>query len=178
MRAGICLVQKGMPKRSTRINIFREHYFGILTNTATRTRLFRICYLIRIIGLGCLSGVVALVAIFISLRVLPLATVTALTYAAPLFTTVLSIFMLGEKVKLIRWTACLVGFLGVLIICFNGGNFSAINPYMFLPLVFCIGMSYVAVLIKKLSKSEPVYLIAGYFSITIGIVGLFLPGED
>ena len=128
--------------------------------------------------LRCLSGAVALVAIFISLRVLPLATVTALTYAAPLFTTILSIFLLGEKVRFIRWTACLVGFLGVLIICFGDGNFSTINSYMFLPLVFCIGMSYVAVLIKNLSKSEPVFLISGYFSITIGIVGLFLPGED
>ena len=128
--------------------------------------------------LRCLSGVVALIAIFISLRTLPLATVTALTYAAPMFTTILSIFLLGEKVRFIRWTACLVGFFGVLLICFNGGNFDTINPYMFLPLVFCIGMSYVAILIKQLSKTEPVYLIALYFSVTIGIVGLLLPGKD
>ncbi len=126
----------------------------------------------------CLAGVIALIAIFISLRVLPLATVTSLTYAAPMFTTILSIFLLGEKVRFVRWSACIVGFLGVLLICFNGGNFDEINFYMFLPLIFCLGMSYVAILIKKLSETEPVYLIAGYFSLTIAIVGVFIPGED
>ena len=128
--------------------------------------------------LRCLAGIGALIAIFISLRVLPLATVTSLTYAAPMFTTILSIFLLGERVRLVRWSACIVGFLGVLLICFNGGNFDEINFYMFLPLVFCLGMSYVAILIKKLSETEPVFLISGYFSLTIAIVALFIPGED
>ena len=126
----------------------------------------------------CLAGIVALIAIFISLRVLPLATVTSLTYAAPMFTTILSIFLLGERVRLVRWSACIVGFFGVLLICFNGGNFDEINFYMFLPLIFCLGMSYVAILIKKLSETEPVFLISGYFSLTIAIVALFIPGED
>tara|TARA_B100001179_G_scaffold155167_1_gene113241 strand:- start:138 stop:545 length:408 start_codon:yes stop_codon:yes gene_type:complete len=39
-------------------------------------------------------------------------------------------------------------------------------------------MSYVAILIKKLSETEPVFLISGYFSLTIAIVALFIPGED
>ena len=128
--------------------------------------------------LRCLAGVAALISIFISLRVLPLATVTSLTYAAPMFTTILSIFLLGERVRLVRWAACIVGFFGVLLICFNGGNFNEINYYMFLPLLFCLGMSYVAIIIKKLSETEPVYLIAGYFSLTIAIVGLFVPGKE
>lgn len=128
--------------------------------------------------LRCLAGVIALIAIFISLRVLPLATVTSLTFASPMFTTILSIFLLGERVRLVRWVACLIGFLGVLLICFNGGNFSKINYYMFLPLIFCLGMSYVAILIKKLSETDPVYLISGYFSITIALVGLFMPDKD
>ena len=42
----------------------------------------------------CLSGLIALVAIFIALRNLPLATVVSITFAAPIFTTILSILSL------------------------------------------------------------------------------------
>ena len=56
----------------------------------------------------CLSGLIALVAIFIALRNLPLATVVSITFAAPIFTTIFSIFLLKEKVGLYRWLACLL----------------------------------------------------------------------
>ena len=51
----------------------------------------------------CLSGLIALVSIFIALRNLPLATVVSITFAAPIFTTIFSIFLLNEKVGLYRW---------------------------------------------------------------------------
>ena len=41
----------------------------------------------------CLSGLIALISIFIALRNLPLATVVSITFAAPIFTTVFSIFI-------------------------------------------------------------------------------------
>ena len=64
----------------------------------------------------CLSGLIALVAIFIALRNLPLATVVSITFAAPIFTTIFSIFLLNEKVGLYRWLAVLVGFVGIIVI--------------------------------------------------------------
>ena len=48
--------------------------------------------------LRCMSGLIALVAIFIALRNLPLATVVSISFAAPIFTTIFSIFLLSEKV--------------------------------------------------------------------------------
>ncbi len=38
----------------------------------------------------CASGLIAIVAIFIALRKLPLATVVSITFAAPIFTTIMS----------------------------------------------------------------------------------------
>jgi len=64
----------------------------------------------------CLMGLIALVAIVIALRKLPLAVVVSLSFAAPLFITVLSIFLLSEKVGLFRWGAVLIGFIGVIVI--------------------------------------------------------------
>ena len=119
----------------------------------------------------CLMGLIALVAIVIALRKLPLAVVVSLSFAAPLFITVLSIFLLSEKVGLFRWGAVLIGFIGVIVISEPG--FDEMNVYYLLPLIFCIGMAFVTITIRKLSTSEPIWLISIFFTITISIAGLF-----
>ena len=119
----------------------------------------------------CLSGLIALISIFIALRNLPLATVVSITFAAPIFTTVFSIFLLKEKVGLYRWLAVIVGFVGIIVITEPG--FSSLNFYYIYPIIFCLGLSYVAIAIRKLSSTEPVWLISFFFSFSIAILGLF-----
>ena len=119
----------------------------------------------------CLMGLMALIAIVIALRELPLAVVVSLSYAAPLFITVLSIFLLSEKVGIFRWLAVIIGFVGVIIIAEPG--FKGMNYLYFLPLIFCIGMAFVTITIRKLSTTEPIWLISIFFTITISIAGLF-----
>ena len=119
----------------------------------------------------CLSGLIALVSIFIALRNLPLATVVSITFAAPIFTTIFSIFLLNEKVRLYRWLAVVVGFIGVVIISEPG--FTSLNFYYTYPIIFCLGLSYVAIAIRKLSTTEPVRLIGFFFSFSIMILSFF-----
>jgi len=119
----------------------------------------------------CLMGLMALIAIVVALRELPLAVVVSLSYAAPLFITVLSIFLLSEKVGVFRWLAVIIGFIGVIIIAEPG--FKGMNYLYFLPLIFCIGMAFVTITIRKLSTTEPIWLISIFFTITISIAGLF-----
>ncbi len=119
----------------------------------------------------CAAGLIAIVAIFIALRELPLATVVSITFASPIFTTILSIFLISEKVGLYRWLAVLVGFIGIIVISEPG--FTSMNLYYFYPIIFCLGLSYVAIAIKQLSSSEPVWLISFYFSISIMILSFF-----
>ena len=118
----------------------------------------------------CLMGLMALIAIVIALRELPLAVVVSLSYAAPLFITVLSIFLLSEKVGISRWLAVMIGFIGVIIIAEPG--FKGMNYLYFLPLIFCIGMAFVTITIRKLSTTEPIWLISIFFTITISLAGV------
>jgi drug/metabolite transporter (DMT)-like permease len=118
----------------------------------------------------CIMGLMALVAIVIALRELPLAVVVSLSYAAPLFITVLSIFLLSEKVGVYRWLAVLIGFVGVIIISEPG--IGEMNYLYFLPLIFCIGMAFVTITIRKLSSTEPIWLISIFFSIMILVASL------
>ena len=121
--------------------------------------------------LRCVFGLIALIAIFIALRNLPLATVVSISFAAPIFTTIFSIFFLSEKVGFYRWLAVFVGFFGIIIITEPG--FSSLNIYYIYPIIFCLGLSYVAIAIRQLSTTEPVWLISLNFSAAITIVSLF-----
>ncbi len=119
----------------------------------------------------CMAGIIALISIVIALRNLPLATVVSVTFAAPIFTTIFSIFLLNEKVGFYRWLAVIVGFIGIIVISEPG--FSSLNFYFILPIIFCLGLSYVAITIRKLSTTEPVWLIGFFFSISIMILSFF-----
>ena len=113
----------------------------------------------------CLAGLIALVSIFVALRNLPLATVVSISFAAPIFITIFSIFLLKEKVGIYRWLAVLVGFVGIIFITEPG--FSSLNIYYIYPIIFCLGLSYVAIAIRKLSSTEPAWLISFFFSFSI-----------
>ena len=114
---------------------------------------------------------IAIVAIFIALRSLPIATVVSISFAAPIFTTIFSIFLLNEKVGIYRWLAVIVGFIGIIIITEPG--FNSLNIYYIFPIIFCLGLSYVAITIRQLSSTEPVWLISLNFSIAIAVASLF-----
>jgi len=121
--------------------------------------------------LRCLSGLIALVSIFIALRELPLATVVSISFASPIFATILSIFFLSEKVGIFRWLAVVIGFIGILVITEPG--ITELNIYYIFPIIFCLGLSYVAITIRQLSSTEPVWLISFYFSFSITLLSLF-----
>ena len=154
--------------------LFFRGFFGIVFYffIIPRERLSNFYYTKRagLHFLRCFSGLIALVAIFIALRSLPLATVVSISFAAPIFTTIFSIFLLSEKVGIYRWLAVIVGFVGILIITEPG--ITSLNIYYIFPIIFCIGLSYVAITIRKLSTSEPVWLISLFFSISITLLSL------
>ena len=121
--------------------------------------------------LRCLFGLIALIAIFIALRNLPLATVVSISFAAPILLTAFGAIFLNEKVRWRRWSAVLIGFIGIIVITEPG--FDSLNIYYIYPIIFCLGLSYVAIAIRQLSTTEPVWLISLNFSALITLASLF-----
>jgi drug/metabolite transporter (DMT)-like permease len=110
-------------------------------------------------------------AIFNGLRNLQLAEVTALAFSAPLWVVIFSMFFLSETIRLKRWIAVGLGFVGTIIISKPG--FDNLNFYYIYPIIFCIGFAGVSIIIRKLTLvGEPVWLIAFYFSLVSGLGGL------
>ena len=116
-------------------------------------------------------GAIAMASIFTALRNLELAETVAMTFAGPIFVTLFSIFFLSEKVRLTRWSAVIIGFIGVIFISRPG--FETANIFYIFPLVFCLGFAAVCILIRKLTLyGESVWLIAFYFTVVSGLGGL------
>jgi drug/metabolite transporter (DMT)-like permease len=69
------------------------------------------------------TGTMAQGCSFLALTMLPLAEQTALTYTTPLFVTLLSIPLLAEKVGIHRWSAVILGFIGIMVIALGQGAF-------------------------------------------------------
>ena len=117
-------------------------------------------------------GAVAMYAIFVGLRNLELAEVTSMAFSGPIWVVIFSILFLGEKIRMKRWIAVGLGFIGVLIISKPG--FDNLNFYYIYPVIFTLGFAGVSIFIRKLTLvGEPVYLIAFYFSLCSAVFGLF-----
>ena len=117
-----------------------------------------------------ITGTLAIIALFIALREIPLADVVSLTFGGPIFVTLGSIFFLSEKVGIRRWLAVLIGFFGMLLIVKPA--YEELNIFYIFPIIFCIFFACVALSIRSLSSTEPNYRIALYFSLLSMIVGL------
>ena len=90
----------------------------------------------------------SLLMFFQAIAIAPLAKVIALGFSGPIFTTLLAVLVLGERVGVWRWSAILAGFGGVLLIVRPG--FAAIDTGTVLTLasslLFAVGLLFVRVL--------------------------------
>lgn len=121
--------------------ILHAHGFAIL-----RTRRLPLYFL------RCAIGIVSMLAGFWSLVHLPLAQAVALSYSTPLFITIGAVLVLGEVVRVRRWTAVVVGFVGVLVIVQPGTDH--FSPGMLIALLAALLSAAVAISIKFLSRTE------------------------
>jgi drug/metabolite transporter (DMT)-like permease len=100
----------------------------------------------------CLIGIVSMLAGFWAIVHLPLAQAISLSYSTPLFVTIGAVLVLGEVVRARRWTAVLVGFVGVLVIVRPGGDSFTFGSVI--ALLAAAMSASVAISIKFLSRTE------------------------
>ncbi|GGA93474.1 membrane protein [Brucella endophytica] len=127
-----------------------------------------------------LVGVSSMSFSFFALTKLPLPEAIALNYAAPLFVVVFSAILLHETVRIYRWSAVMVGLLGVLVILWprmtvlTSGEIGADETIGALAALAGAGMSAIAMLlVRRLVQTERTPTIVIYFSLTSTIMALF-----
>ena len=100
----------------------------------------------------CLIGIVSMLCGFYAIVHLPLAKAVTISYSTPLFVTILAVLFLGEMVRLRRWTAVGLGFIGVLVIMRPGADSFDANTLV--ALTAAVLSAIVAISIKVLSRTE------------------------
>jgi drug/metabolite transporter (DMT)-like permease len=115
-----------------------------------------------------LAGNIGVILVFWSYSLMPMADVTAFLFTAPLMVTVLSIPLLGEKVGPYRWSAVIIGFLGVVLIAqpFGGGF---VGAKALVPLGATFFMALVNIFLRELGKTEDPFTTVFYF-LAVGLV--------
>ncbi len=108
----------------------------------------------------------------LAFRALPLASAIAIGFSAPLFTTLLSILILKEQVGIHRWSALLVGFIGVLVVTHPGVG--TLTWGAFFALANAVLISSVAVSIRRMSATESTETLTLYQMSVITVCTLFL----
>jgi drug/metabolite transporter (DMT)-like permease len=111
--------------------------------------------------LRCMLHLSTFLAYYFALSRLPLAEVAAIAFSAPLIMTALSQPLLGERVGLHRWSAVLIGFLGVLLMVQPSGQ-AAVDWAALAVLGASFGYALMMIQTRRLGSSEPGAVILVY----------------
>ena len=116
-------------------------------------------------------GVIALSLYFLCLQNMPLASAVTIMQLSPIFTTILAIFILRERVKLPQWAFFLISFLGVALI----KGFDPDMPLLYFVLaIFSAFISALAYnMVRKLKDSDHPLVVVFYFPlVAMPVAGL------
>lgn len=120
-------------------------------------------------------GLISMGLTFQALILLPLADATAINFTAPVFATILSFFILREDVRMYRWAAVLVGFIGVLVVARPGGSSLPVLGIT-IALIGALGQAGVTTTLRQIQRSENISAIVFWFAIAgIFVGGLLMP---
>jgi drug/metabolite transporter (DMT)-like permease len=129
------------------------------------------------VGRGAMS-VAGMFTNFAALARLPLADATAIQFVSPLFTVALAAIILKERVRLFRWSAVIVGFIGVLVMLVpnfdpahyaGAGSVAAIGSILAITSSFCNAGTVIQT--RRLTQSETTSSIVFYFSLICALAG-------
>ncbi|MEY3085873.1 MAG: hypothetical protein RL037_2072 [Bacteroidota bacterium] len=125
------------------------------------------------------SGMVALTIFFQSIQHMPIAVASTIQYLAPIFTMILAMFMLKERILRIQWLFVVMAFFGVLLIGFNGFLESSspveLNPmWIGLGVVSAAfsGLAYVAI-VKLKPTDEPINIVSYFPMMAIPVMSFW-----
>lgn len=118
------------------------------------------------------SEVTGAISIFTALALAPLSTVAAILQAVPLIITLCAALFLKEVVGPRRWTAVILGFVGVLIIIRPTPD--GLDPALLLALLGAVALSVRDLFARFVPKEVPTSLLSFYAFGVTGIAGVIL----
>lgn len=121
----------------------------------------------KILALRGIFGTIALYFFFVTVQNIPLASAMTIQYLSPIFTAIIAIFLLKEKVSLPQWAFYAIAFTGVLFI----EQFDArVSPfYLALGVISAFGSGMAYNLVRSLKEREHPLTVVFHFQL-IGMI--------
>ena len=120
-----------------------------------------------------LAGVTALSMNYYLIQVVPLAAASTLTYLSPIFTTILGIFFVKEKVSPLQFLFFALSFSGILVIQGFDNRISLFHLMLGISTSMVMGLAYNCV--RKLSSTEHPLVIMFYFPLLcLPVTGIWI----
>lgn len=107
---------------------------------------------IKLYGVRVVISLISMSSWFYALAYIPLGEITAIGFLSPLFGTLAAIVFLGEKVRLRRWTALIIGFVGAMIILRPG--MSSMGVGQACALLSAVSGGVIGALLKHLTAED------------------------
>jgi drug/metabolite transporter (DMT)-like permease len=121
-----------------------------------------------------LAGTLSMFCWFTALTLIPFADMTAISFTTPMFLTVLAIFFLGERIHVYRWSALVIGFIGVSIMVGPHLTFAQGSTLgAAVGLAASVFAAFALLFLRSMSGSEHAITITFYFSLTSMICAAF-----
>ena len=115
-------------------------------------------------------GTIAVYTFFVTLHNIPLGTAVTIQYLSPIFTTIIAIFLLKEKVKPLQWLFFIISFAGVLVI---KGFDSRISLTMLgIGILSALTSGFAYNMVRSLKGKEHTTVVVLHFQLIGTIVGL------
>lgn len=125
-----------------------------------------------LVGVRAVIGTLSLITTFAAFSLMPMADTTALLFTSSLFIPVLGVFFLRESVGPWRWSAVVIGFIGVIIMARPSGHVYSIG----IMVALCAALMHATlqIILRYLGRYESPETISFYFFI-VGTVVTALP---
>ena len=139
----------------------------------------------QIVALRSVFGLTTMLLVFLSLQLIPIGLVTALAQSSAIFVTILAPMFVGEKIGLKRWSAVLVGLIGVYFmtnpigIIMGTSNLSSVGVI----LATCSAVTHagLAIILRKLGQTEhptTTALIHNFITSVLVVSGILIFGSN
>lgn len=108
-----------------------------------------------------LFGMIALTLFFSTLKNMPLASAVTIQYLSPIFTAIIAIFLLGERMKKVQWLFFAIAFVGVALI--KGFDERVSIPYMLMGIGSAVFAAAAYNCIRKVKDTDHPVVVVFYF---------------
>ena len=138
----------------------------------TKSKIIRPSYKVHLGRSFC--GWVGISILFGASSVIPVTDATAMVFTNPIFTMLLAIPLLGEKIKPLKWIAVIITFVGALILIRPESNFTNIQLIIIVLILGAFALGLESIFIKMLTlKENPKQIL--FINNSVGLLISFIP---